>query len=106
MKISFDALKEIKALALAEDERICNALDVLRDLATDGAITWEEVERVETAAQPRRDEAAAICKAAEHAMHIRMHANKAALPFIKAPAPLSDKERELIVNKYNAIYGC
>ena len=103
MKYTVEALREIASLSIAESHRYSDAVSALRNLASDGAISWDDVERVEDASKPYVSKANAVHAAAMHALEIAL--NQPRPPFIPAPAPLTAKEEMILDRAVNDYYN-
>lgn len=103
MKYNCDILREIMDISHAESNRYADALSTIRDLASDGAITWEEAERISSAGRPYIARADRIHNAAHKALRISL--NPPRLPFGPAPAPLTAEEEALLAKAEQDYFG-
>lgn len=104
MKLNLNSLADIKAAIHEEDSRYCTTISVLTDLARNGSFDWTEIERITEALQPRRNELKAISAAADHASNVRNH-ELSPLPFMPAPAPLTEAEEQLLENAWCSYFN-
>lgn len=96
-----ETLRMIEEAALADDRRYCETVSTLREMAGNGLISYEEVERVETACQPLRNKAAQISKAAHKALVYARVSTMPRLPGMPAPAALTSAEEQLLEQAWN-----
>lgn len=93
MKYNNETLRIIKEQATAENHRLFDAISIINGLATDGAITHEDAERIIAAIRLNAEKAGAIATAAYHALS---NAIMPPLPFAPAPKPLTAEEEALL----------
>ncbi len=105
MKLNHASILDIKDAASEQLERYAITTSVLNDLAGENAITWEEVERISNACQPVKDKYNRIISATNHALAISSWENGRQMPFMKAPAPLTEDELTLLETAWNSFFN-
>ena len=102
MNIGLDDIEKIGRLSASNYWSLDAALRKLPEQVSNGAITQEQANQMKKEWTARQDKAQAIVHATGHALALHMY-NTIKLNLTEAPAPLTDEERELIENEYNAI---
>lgn len=102
--LNSNAIADLKAAIYEEGERYATTISVLTNLAASGSFDFAQIERVEAALQPRRDELAAINRAAYHAAEVLGY-KLSPLPFLPAPAPLSTEEEKLLEDAWCSYFN-
>lgn len=102
--LNSNAIADLKAAIYEEGERYATTIATLTNLAVNGSFDFAQIERVEAALQPRRDELAAIAEAADHAAEVLGY-KLSPLPFLPAPAPLSAEEEKLLDDAWRSYFN-
>jgi hypothetical protein len=103
MKYSADLLRAIMDWSLEQSRRYSDAISTLKGLASDGAISWDEVERIEGATKPYMDKENAAHDSARHALAFALGLPR--LPFMPEPAPLTAEEEAILDKAVHDYYG-
>ena len=105
MQMNLTTLREIQEIALAHSNRYSETLSVLGDLASNQAITWEEVEHIREAVNPHLEAVNAVHKAAKHAISYMTYENSIKLPFGPGVTPITADEEALLSKAYNDYFN-
>lgn len=105
MKMNHATINDIRDAARNESEQYATTISVLKGLACDNAISWEEVERIEVALQPACEKVDAIYRAADHALRYSASVGRPQPPFMRGVAPVTDEEWVLLEQAWNNYFN-
>ena len=105
MTMHNNAINDIRDAASNESEQYATTISVLKGLACDNAISWDEVERIKVALQPACAKADAIYRAADHALRYSASIGRPQTPFMRGVDPVTDEEWVLLEQAWNNYFN-